>query len=155
MSDRKKSNPPTVPIPPELQGREPDPPTASTTTPADPGEQQTRSDPEDVVLRRTFAVQVLPADARALEAGAARVVEAVRESHEHFVTYTVAIGAAADDLLSLAEYLDLYCDNRGDGVERHELKLAAAALDAVDVVARVGRELKAETIRAAAAGVAP
>lgn len=104
-----------------------------------------------MALRRTFAVQVLAADVLALETSAARMVEATRESHDHVVTYAAAIGAAADDLPSLAEYLDLYCDDRGDGVERHELRLAAAALDAVVVVAGVGRALKAEALRAAAA----
>ena len=55
---------------------------------------------------------------------------------------------------AVAEYLDWYADNRGDGVERHELKLGAAALDAAEVVARVGRELKAAAVKAAA-GVTP
>jgi len=154
MSDREKSNPPTVPVPPELPGRPAGPPAEREPAgepypypPLPPGAAS-----EAVVLRRTFAVQILPEDARALEQTGERMEDSAREVHDHSVDYVTAIDAAADDLLAVAEYLNWYADNRGDGVERHELKLAAAAVDAAEVVARVGRELKAE---AAAAGVKP
>jgi hypothetical protein len=156
MSDREKSNPPTAPVPPELQGRQPDPPVER--KPA--GEPYPYPDlppgatSEAVVLRRTFAVQILPEDARALEQTGQRMEDSAREVHDHCVDYVTAIEAAADDLLAVAEYLDWYADGRGDGVERHELRLAAAALDAAEAVARVGRELKAEAVTAAA-GVKP
>jgi len=156
MPDHEKSNPSTVPVPHELQGRKPDPPAESEPAgethaypPLPPG-----AESEGVVLRRTFAVQILPEDARALEHTGQRIEDSAREVHDHSVDYVTAIEAAADDLLAVAEYLCWYADDRGDGVERHELKLAAAALDAAEVVARVGRELKAEAIKAAA-GVSP
>jgi hypothetical protein len=155
MPDHEKSNPSTVPVPHELQGRKPDPPAER-----EPGEPYPYPDlppgatSEAVVLRRTFAVQILPEDARALQQTGERMEDSAREVHDHSVDYVTAIEAAADDLLAVAEYLRWYADNRGDGVERHELKLAAAALDAAEVVARVGRELKAEAVKAPA-GVKP
>lgn len=145
MSDREQSiRPPTVPVPPELQGREPDPPESPPSVPGG-------SDSEEVVLRHTYRVQILPADALVLERTAAAMETAAREEHDHDVDFPTAIEAAADDLAAIAAYLDWYGDNRGDEIERHEIRLAGAVLDAVPVIGRQAEQLR-EHVKAGAGG---
>jgi hypothetical protein len=118
----------TVELPPELQ-----PPPRIPTGP----------DSEAVILRHTFRIQILAEDVPALETTAVALETKAREEHDHSYGLTDAIGAAALDLLAVAAWLDWWGDNRGDEMERHEIRLAAAVLDAVEPVAEIGRGLMA------------
>jgi len=121
MSDRRKSTRPD-PEPPET------PPPVST------GHKS-----QDVALRYTFRAELTAPVAHELDRAVAEAIEADAEP----VTFPAAVAAAADDLASVAAYLDHWADNQGDGVERHELRLAGAVLDAVMVIAEQAGILRA------------
>lgn len=129
MSDRPDSTRPAqLPEPPEIA--EPEPP--------------------DVALRRTFAVQLAPDAAAALETACSQAVEAARESHGIHVGFLDWIAGAAADLDSLAGFLDLYADNCGEGLTREDVPLGAAVLEILPAVEGAAQRLR-EAVAAARA----
>ena len=131
MSDRRKSNPPAGPEPPESPPKVP-----------------TGYKSEDVAVRYTFRAELTAPVARELD----RAVVAALEADAEPVDFPTAIGAAADDLAAVAAYLDHWADNQGDGVGRHEIRLAGAVLDSALVIAEQAGILRvhAQSARAAA-----
>ena len=110
-----------------------------TTPAADPLSVPTGYKSQDVALRYTFRAELTAPVAQELDRAVAKAVEADAEP----VTFPAAVEAAADDLASIAAYLDHWADNQGDGVERHEIRLAGAVLDAVMVIAERAGILRA------------
>lgn len=53
------------------------------------------------------------------------------------------IRAAAVDLLNVAAFLDHWADQGGDGVERHEIPVAALVLETYPEVERIAERLMA------------
>lgn len=165
MSDRRKTTPPAVPIPPEPQPRCPGTSPAGERCALPPGHEEPRyhqaesgawrwGEPypplppgpasEGAVLRETFKIQLLPEDAAAIKQTADAAAFRAREGHDLYFDMVMAIEAAAGDLEVTAAWLDHFADDRGDGPERHEIHLAAAVLDAVPVIAQTAEALRAQ-----------
>ena len=93
------------------------------------------------MLRATYRVAVRERDARRLEQLAEQLAE--QEDSAVPMAYARAIAAAAVDLQNVAAFLDYWADQGGDGVERHEIPIAALVLEVYPEVERLGRRLAA------------
>jgi len=94
-----------------------------------------------VLLRATYRVAVRESDARRLE----QLAEELAEDDESAVPapYLRFIQAAAVDLMNIAAFLDYVADDRGDGVERHDIPVAAVVLETYPEVERLAERLMA------------
>lgn len=95
-------------------------------------------------LRATFLAELPAAQARMLDQAIATALVADCEP----LDFPGAVEAAADDLAAAVAELDPWADNHGDGIDRHEIRLAGAVLDAVPVIAGQAAALRAHARRA-------
>lgn len=92
----------------------------------------------DAVLRATYRVAIRESEARQLEQLADQLAEAEDALPVAYLRY---IRAAAVDLMNVAAFLDYWADQGGDGVDRHEIPVAALVLEVGPEVARFAERL--------------
>lgn len=103
-----------------------------------------------VALRATYRVQMRESAARRLEQLADQLAE--DEVEAVAVPYLRFIRAAAVDLMNVAGFLDHWVDQGGDGVERHEIPVAALVLEVYPEVERIAERLMEAVSTAEEAG---